>query len=273
MFYEYFEPKIFNKDFEFYLDKKRAFQPARYSATRKGGKKCVRVMRDTEIEKKLKWESKSRGTGTPKDELKRERLVCHLITLGDVKAESKILSVGCGTGYYELIVKRNTSHLYCLDTSREMLQICKGRKFENLIEASSFYLPFKPGIFDCVYALSLSPIGSVQADMYSRGSTVKEMKRVTKKGGKIIVGHPTTLWKQIDGLLRYRNPNFDTLRVSPSEIRESYKQNDITTRCSMVLPSIPYTILRRINYSKIDKVLSRLLLGEIGPYLFVCGIK
>lgn len=230
-------------------------------------------MRDTEIEKKLKWESKSRGRGTPKDELKRERLVCHLITLGDVKAESKILSVGCGTGYYELIVKRNTSHLYCLDTSREMLQICKGRKFENLIEASSFYLPFKPGIFDCVYALSLSPIGSGQADMYSRGSTVKEMKRVTKKGGKIIVGHPTTLWKQIDGLLRYRNPNFDTFRVSPSEIRESYKQNDITTRCSMVLPSIPYTILRRINYSKIDKVLSRLLLGEIGPYLFVCGIK
>lgn len=230
-------------------------------------------MCDTQMEKKLKWESESRGRGTPKDELRRERLVRHLITLGDVKAESKILSVGCGTGYYELILKQNTNHLYCLDISREMLQILKGRKFENLIEASSFHLPFKSDVFDCVYALSLSPIGSGQADMYSRGRTIKEMKQVTKKGGKIIVGHPTTFWKQIDGLLKYRNPDFDTFRVSPSEIRESYKQNDITIQCSMVLPPIPYAILRRINYSKVDKVLSRLLLGEIGPYLFVCGIK
>lgn len=230
-------------------------------------------MRDTQMEKILKWESESRGRGTPKDELRRERLVRHLITLGDVKAESKILSVGCGTGYYELIVKRNTNHLYCLDISKEMLQICKGRTFKDLIQASSFYLPFRSDVFDCVYALSLGSIGSIQADVHSRGRTVKEMKQVTKKGGKIIVGHPTTLWKQIDGLLKYRNPNFDPFRVSPSEIRESYKQNDITIQCSMVLPPIPYTTLKRINYSKIDKVLSRLLLGEIGPYLFVCGIK
>jgi len=230
-------------------------------------------MCDTQTEKKLKWESESRGRGTPKDELKRERLVRHLVTLGDVKGESKILSIGCGTGFFELIVRRYTDHLYCLDVSREMLQICKGRKFKNLIQASSFYLPFKSDVFDCVYALSLSPIGSGQANVYSRGRTVKEMKRVTKKDCKIIVGHPTTLWKQIDGLLKYGNPNFDTFRVSPSEIRESYKQNGIAIQCSVVLPPIPYAILRRINYSKIDKVLSRLLLGEIGPYLFVYGIK
>lgn len=232
-------------------------------------------MRDTKIEKILKWEFESRKRrGSPKGELQRERFVHHLVALGDVKAESRILSIGCGTGYYELIVERYTNHLYCLDISRETLQICKGRKFENLIQASSFYLPFKSDVFDCVYALSLSPIGSGQANMYSRGRTIKEMKRVTKKDGKIIVGHPTTLWKQINGLLKYGNPDSDTFRVSSArEIRESYKQNGIAIQCSMVLPPIPYVILRRVNYLKIDKVLSRLLLGEIGPYLFVCGIK
>jgi SAM-dependent methyltransferase len=230
-------------------------------------------MRDTKIEK-IKWEFGSRRRkGTPQGEFQRKRFVRHLVICGDVKAESKVLSIGCGTCFYELIVRRYTTHLYCLDVSREMLQICKERNFKNLIQASSFYLPFKSDVFDCVYALSLSPMGSGQANMCSRGKTTKEMKWVTKKDRKIVVGHPTTLWKQIDGLLKHGNPNFDTFRVSPSKIRESYKQNGITIHCSMVIPPIPYAILRRVNYLKIDKVLSRLLLGEIGLYLFVCGIK
>ena len=230
-------------------------------------------MRNSKIGSILKWEAESRGRATSKDELKRRRFVHHLIALGDIKAKSKILSVGCGTGYYELIVKGYTEHLYCLDISKEMLQICKGRNFKNLIQASSLCLPLKSDFFDCVYALSLSPIGSDRANTYSRNISLKEMKQVVKKGGKVIVGHPTTLWKQIDGLLKHGNPNFDSFRVSPSKIKCSYKQNGIAIRCFLVLPPIPYAILRRMNYLKLDKILSRFLLGEIGPYLFVSGVK
>jgi len=221
----------------------------------------------------LKWEANSRGRATPKDELKRSRLVHHLTLLGDIKAQSKVLSIGCGTGYYELIIKQYTEYLYCLDISKEMLLICKERNLGNLIQANSFCLPFKSDIFDCAYAFSLGPIGSSQANMCSRVITLKEMKRVTKKNGRIIIGHPTTLWKQIYGLLRHKNPNFDPFSVSPSKVERAYKQNGITILCSMVLPSIPYAILRRMNYLKFDKILSCLFFDEIGPYLLVSGVK
>jgi SAM-dependent methyltransferase len=228
--------------------------------------------RNAKIREILKWEAESRRI-TPKDELERRRLVHHLTSLGDIRTQSKVLSVGCGTGYYELILKRHTEHLYCLDISKEMLLICKGRNLENLIQASSHYLPFKPDIFDSTYALSLSPIGSRESNTYSRGTALKEMKRVTKKKGRIIIGHPTTLWKQTYGLLKHGSPNYDPFSVSPGKVKNSYMQNDIAIQCSMVLPSMPYAILRRIDYLKFDRILSRLLFDEVGPYLLVSGVK
>jgi len=221
----------------------------------------------------LKWESESRGKGTKKGEFRRDRLVRHLITLGNIEAGSRVLSIGCGTGYYELTVKRYTNHLLCLDISREMLHICKSRGFKNLIRGSSLCLPLKSDIFDCAYALSLSPIGSTLASEYSRGKTVQEMKCVAKKGGKIITAHPTTLWKQINGLLRHGNPKFDRFRISPDEVKGSYKQNNLTVLKLLILPPIPWVILRRIDYPKIDRILSRLLLNRLGSYLFVSGVK
>lgn len=233
----------------------------------------VRFMWEQKLKKILKWEFESRGKGTQKDELKRERLVRHLITLGNIEARSRVLSIGCGTAYYELVVKRYTNHLLCLDVSSKMLHICKRRGFKNLIRGSALCLPLKSGIFDCVYALSLSSIGSTSASEYSRGKTVQEMKRVAKKGGKIITAHPTTLWKQINCLIRYGNPNFYRFRVSPEEVDVSYKQNNLTVLKLLILPPIPYAILRRIDYLKIDRILSRLLLNRLGPYLFVSGVK
>jgi len=221
----------------------------------------------------LKWEFESRGKGTQKDKLRRERLVRHLITLGNMEARSRVLSIGCGTGYYELTVKRYTNHLLCLDISRKMLHICKKRGLKSVIRGSSLCLPLKSDIFDCVYALSLSPIGSTSASEYSRRKTVQEMKRVSKKGGKIITAHPTTFWKQINGLLRHGNPNSDRFRVSPEEVKGSYKQNNLTVLKLLILPPIPHVILRRIDYLKIDRILSRLLLNRLGPYLFVSGVK
>jgi len=221
----------------------------------------------------LKWEFKSRGKGTQKDELKRERIVRHLITLGNMKTQSKVLSVGCGTGYYELISKRYTNHLFCIDISREMLHICKMRGFKNLIRGNSLFLPLKSDIFDCVYALSLDSIGGVSANEYSRVKTVYEMKRVARKGGKIVIGHPTTFWKQIKGLLRHGKPNIDRFRVLPEEVKWSCKQSDLKVLKLLILPPIPYAILRRAEYLRMDRIFSRLLLNRVGPYLFVSGVK
>jgi len=199
--------------------------------------------------------------------------VWHLISLGTMNAESKVLSIGCGTGYYELIVRRYTNRLFCLDISKEMLQICRMRGLSNLVRGSSLCLPLKSDIFDCVYALSISPIANVSATEYSRAQTVHEMKRVARKGGKIVTGNATILWKQITGLLRHGNPNYDRFGVSPDEVKKSYKQNDLGFLKLLILPSIPYMIQRRIGYQRIDRIISRLLLNRLGPMAFVSGVK
>lgn len=230
-------------------------------------------MSESKLKAMLKWELESRGKGTRKDELKRWRLVWHLITLGDVNTDSRVLSVGCGTGYYEMVVKRYTNHLFCLDISREMLRICRMRGFRDLIRGSSLCLPLKSDAFDCVFALSITSVGSATATELSRARTVQQMKRVARKGGKIVIGHPTAFWKQIQSLLQHGNPNIERFRVSPEEAKVAYKRNNLTDLKLLILPPIAYPILRRIRYQRIDNILSRVLLNRLGPYMLLSGVK
>lgn len=234
-------------------------------------KSCVAL--HSNLEDLLRWESQSRGKGTERDEFKRQRLVWHLVTLGGVRPSSKVLSVGCGTGYYEFGVKRYTNSLFCLDYSREMLSICKMRGFKNLIRGSALCLPLRSDAFECVYALSLNLIGSVLATDYTRMKSVQEMKRVVKKGCRIVTGHPTTFWKQLRGLLEHGNPNIEKFRVSPDEVARSYKENGLQALKLMILPPLPYEILKRISYQKLDRPASLLLLSRLGPYMLLSGSK
>lgn len=221
----------------------------------------------------LRWESQSRGKGTPEDELKRERLVWHLATAGCIKPDSNVLSVGCGTGYYELNVKKYTNNLFCLDISKEMLTLCRARGLRNLVCGNALHLPLRHDVFDCVYALSITSVGSDTATELTRFKTVQEMKRVAKKGGRIVTGHPTTIWKQVRSLLEHGHPNVELFRVSPNEVAAAYKRSNLKILTSIILPPLPYKVLTKQKYQKIDRIASRLLLNRIGPYLFVSGVK
>jgi len=99
------------------------------------------------------------------------------------------------------------------------------------------------------------------------------MRRVSKRGGRIIIGHPTAFWKKMDGLFKHRNPDYDLFRASLKEIEDLYKENKIKLEKTLILPSILFRVLRRIDYLKTDYILSRFLLGRLGPYMFVCGRK
>jgi len=184
-----------------------------------------------------------------------------------------VLSVGCGTGYYEFAVKRFTDSLFCLDSSREMLTICRMRGFKNVICGSALCLPIRSGAFDCVYALSISSIGGASANYYSRVRNCPLNETCGKEGRQNCNRRPQTLWKKIDVLLRHGNPNADRFRVSPEEVKGSYNRSSLKAVKLLVLPPLPYAILRRIEYPKADRMISRLLLNRLGLYLFVTGIK
>jgi len=188
------------------------------------------------IKEILKWEFESRGRGTPKGEFQRERFVQHLAFLGNIRKKSKVLSVGCGTGFYELLLGEYNDHLHCLDASTYMLNICSRRHLRRLIRATSSHLPFRSNFFDCVYALSLTPL-CTHENKHSKTKTIAEMRRVSKGGGRIIVGHPTEFWKKLHGLFKHTNPDYDVFRASLKEIEELYKENKIKLEKALILNS------------------------------------
>jgi ubiquinone/menaquinone biosynthesis C-methylase UbiE len=103
---------------------------------------------------------------------------------------SRVLEVACGTGRdSEIIAGRlgAEGQLYLQDISPNMLRQCRQRMFASdanlsLCLANATHLPFADRFFDAVY--SFGGLGEFSDIARSLG----EMVRVTKVGGKIVVG-------------------------------------------------------------------------------------
>jgi SAM-dependent methyltransferase len=115
-----------------------------------------------------------------------------ILDMLDIRAHQKILEVGCGTGSdSELIARRmNGGVLFLQDISRKMLRLCRSRlekipEPRPLIEysvAATAPLPFVDGYFDRVFHFGgLNTFNDIAA-------ALREMARVTKREGRIVVG-------------------------------------------------------------------------------------
>jgi ubiquinone/menaquinone biosynthesis C-methylase UbiE len=107
----------------------------------------------------------------------------------NLQKDSKVLEIACGTGRdSELIAARlGKGKLVLQDISPSMLQICR-KKLEHVEIDKAFcisnaaYLPFPDNYFDATY--SFGGLGEFPEIKRS----LAEMVRVTKPGGKIVVG-------------------------------------------------------------------------------------
>lgn len=123
---------------------------------------------------------------------KRNKLIHYINTY--LKKESKILDMGCGTG---IIMKKfqNLGFNICgIDKSSDAISFCKKRGLNNVKLGDGNNIPFENEKFDIVIALDI--LEHVDDDSL----VLKEMNRVLKKGGKLIISVPAFkfLWTQHD---------------------------------------------------------------------------
>lgn len=109
--------------------------------------------------------------------------------LKDIKKGSKVLDVGCGNGISVLELPDNVKYMG-IDTCKAFIEIAKNNyPDKNFIYYDKETLPCNENTFDWVLCIAtLHHIPSKE----KRKIMVKELKRVTKKGGKILV----TVWDQ-----------------------------------------------------------------------------
>lgn len=132
----------------------------------------------------------------------------------NLRPDSVVLETGAGTGRdSELIAKRLNQHgkLYIQDLSPGFLakNLEKSAGFSTNVEpalANGYYLPFADNSFDaCFHFGGINAFGDIKR-------AYKEMARVTKPGGKVVVGDesmPTWLREtEFAAILMNSNPEF-----------------------------------------------------------------
>ena len=151
------------------------------------------------------------------------------IDLLNIDKGNKVLDIACGTGRDSEIIANNLGDngvIVSLDISSDMLRVCKN-KFENKkisnfqCIANASNLPFPDNYFDATYSFGgLGEFANIK-------ESLAEMVRVTKVGGKVVVGDesmPTWLrGTYFDKVLTTTNPQFSEkvpLNQIPVEARE-----------------------------------------------------
>jgi ubiquinone/menaquinone biosynthesis C-methylase UbiE len=108
-----------------------------------------------------------------------------IIDYGKIDAGRTVLDIGCGTGRFPLSLSAVKNSMLCaLEPSIEMLRqgVVKDKSKRILwVRGDGQRLPFQDGLFDCVY------MTSVIHHIENKEMTLREIYRVSKKGGKCVI--------------------------------------------------------------------------------------
>ena len=101
--------------------------------------------------------------------------------LETLKAGSKIADIGCGNGK-NMNYRTDCEYIGC-DFSQNLVQICKNKGL-NVVFGDILNLPFEDESFD--HTICIAVLHHISDD-YKRSIAISELKRITKKNGKIFI--------------------------------------------------------------------------------------
>ncbi|MCK5062397.1 MAG: methyltransferase domain-containing protein [Candidatus Aenigmarchaeota archaeon] len=105
------------------------------------------------------------------------------ISFSKPQKNDKVLCIGFGLGEEIKHFQKRGCNTYGIELSQGMIRNAKKKNnIKNITRGDTFHLPFKDQSFDIIYSCYL-------IDIFDKADTItllKEMRRVTKKGAKII---------------------------------------------------------------------------------------
>jgi ubiquinone/menaquinone biosynthesis C-methylase UbiE len=151
-------------------------------------------------------------THSEKEEDTRNKFIDKL----NLKSNSKVLEIACGTGRDSLLLAKRLSkegELHVQDISEDMISRCYEKLKDlplkkSICLSNANYLPYPDNYFDALYSFGAMGEFSDKKQVFS------EMVRVTKKGGKIVVGDESVpVW--------YRNTEFYKILLKTNPMFEA----------------------------------------------------
>jgi ubiquinone/menaquinone biosynthesis C-methylase UbiE len=115
------------------------------------------------------------------------RLRNYILSLCDMKLGSRVLDVGCGSGWVARQQAAKGGKVVSVDLSQRNLEKTKlavGRESADFVLADAYRLPFRSGSFDVVIA------SEVLEHLNSPAACVQEFERTLAPNGRIIVSTP-----------------------------------------------------------------------------------
>lgn len=126
----------------------------------------------------------------------------------DFSKKPKILDISCGTGeLLKAISEKGRSHLFGVDIAEKMLKVAR-KKLPSTVylkKADIHQLPFPDNFFD--YVISTEAFHHY----HNQEIALKEMVRVSKFGGKVIVIDINFFWSPINWLVEKVDPGCEQI--------------------------------------------------------------
>jgi ubiquinone/menaquinone biosynthesis C-methylase UbiE len=194
-----------------------------------------------------------------KDEIMRYLRVKRVdLELTPIKPHDVVLDVGCGFGQDCVLFSKWGCFAVGVDISKDFLRIKKLLKdlaTLNFVRASAFKLPFRDGSFDVVVSYS-----AIEHTSKNYLEWVKEMKRVTKKLGYVIITTSNRLLNVLLVILskikniymhkKYKQRHLERF-FSPKEFRQMIDAMGLKmikcNSCGLYYHSYPLTPFVKIN--------------------------
>ncbi len=132
----------------------------------------------------------------------------------NLKESSKVLEIACGTGRDSVLIADllgEGGELHLQDLSSDMMRRCHDKlkdheAVQSFALANAVHLPYRDNYFDAVY--SFGALG----EFSDQARALREMARVTRPGGKVVVGDESVpVWlrdTEYYGILKETNPMF-----------------------------------------------------------------